>query len=427
MRLNEETMEAEKPTLEAVLDKDNLHAAWLAVKANDGAAGPDGLDVEATAAHLQQHWDEIETKLRQGLYRPGAVRSVNIPKSNGGQRTLGVPNVQDRLIQQAVHQRLSDRCEGFFSNNSYGFRPNRSAHDAVRAGRKYVEAGKRYVVDIDLKSFFDEVDHDRLMYLLGAHIEDKRLKKLIGAILRTPMQQPDGSRRKRAKGTPQGGPLSPLLANIYLDPLDKELERRGLSFVRYADDIAIFVSSERAAERVLANLLEWIEKHLKVPVNRDKSGSGPTEGSALLGFRIHASGTISVAPKSIQRLKCRVRELWDARQNLTSKQLRDQWRQYIQGWWNYFQLANWKREVEDLSGWIRRHIRKCFWLRWRTPKGRLNALHRLGVNRRACGTAYSARGAWRIARSWALNRALSNKKLHQYGFVLPWLLAEEAS
>jgi RNA-directed DNA polymerase len=419
-------MEAPKPTLAAVLEKENLNRAWEAVRANKGAPGPDGRDIASSQAHMRENWENIEAKLRIGEYRPGPVRAVTIPKANGGERTLGVPNIQDRLIQQAIHGKLSERCEPFFSENSYGFRPNRSAHEAVRAAQELVKQGKRYVVDIDLKSFFDEVNHDKLMHLLGNHVEDKILKKLIGAILRAPVQQPDGSRYKRGKGTPQGGPLSPLLANIYLDPLDKELENRGLSFVRYADDIAIFVTSPRAAERVLASITEWIEKHLKVPVNREKSGNGPTGESALLGFRLEEDGTISIAPKSIQRMKAKVRELWEARQSLSSEQLRDQWRDYIQGWWNYFKLAERRWGVEDLSGWIRRHMRKCFWLRWSTPKGRLNALRRLGVGPRACGLAYSGLGAWRIARLRQMNQALSNKRLQQYGFILPWTFAEGA-
>lgn len=426
-RPNEATMAAPKPTLSAVLEKENLNEAWRAVRVNKGAPGPDGLDIAGSMAHIREHWESIGGKLRAGEYKPGPVRAVTIPKPNGGERILGVPNVQDRWIQQAIHQKLGERCEPFFSEHSYGFRPNRSAHDAVRAGQKLVQSGKGYVVDIDLKSFFDEVDHDKLMHLLDQHVEDKSLKKLIGAILRAPVQRPDGSRYKRGKGTPQGGPLSPLLANVYLDPLDKELEKRGLSFVRYADDIAIFVSSPRSAERVLASITEWIEKHLKVPVNREKSGSGPTEASALLGYRLKADGTIVIAPKSLKRLKSRVRELWDARQSLTSEQLRDQWQRYILGWWNYFRLTERNWDVYNLSGWIRRHMRKCFWLRWKTPKGRLNALRRLGVNPRARGLAYSGLGAWRIARLWHMNQALSNKRLHQHGFILPWNFAEAAA
>ena len=336
---------------------------------------------------------------------------------------MGVPNVQDRVIQQAIHQKLSDYCERFFSEHSYGFRPNRSAHDAVRAAQEYVRQGKGYVVDIDLKSFFDEVNHDKLMQLLKAYVEDKPLKALIGSYLRAPVQNADGTRQKRSKGTPQGGPLSPLLANIYLDPLDKELEQRGLSFVRYADDIAIFVKSERSAERILNSVIAWIERKLKVPVNRDKSGSGPTVESALLGFRINAEGESSIAPKSVDRLKSRVRELWEARQSLTSAELRAQWQRFIRGWWNYFKLADCQWGATDLSGWIRRHMRKCFWLRWKTPRGRINALKKLGVKGRSLGIGYTGLGAWRIARHWALHQALSNKTLEKYGFILPWHFA----
>jgi RNA-directed DNA polymerase len=420
--LNEENTAA--ISLETVLRKENLRAAWLAVKANGGAPGVDGLDVEQTAIHLKKHWEGIEAKLLAGDYKPAAVKAVEIPKPNGGKRQLGIPNVQDRLIQQAIHQSLGPLWEADFSAHSHGFRPNRSAHDAVREAQSYIKAGKKWVVDIDLKSFFDEVDHDKLMHLVRQKVKEKRLLRLIGDYLRAPMAGPDGSKRKRTKGTPQGGPLSPLLANIYLDPLDKELEGRGVSFVRYADDIAIFAASERSAKRILESVIAWIEKHLKVPVNREKSGSGPTDESALLGFRLYSDGRIGVSPKSIERMKGKVRQLWEARQNLTSEQLREQWRRYISGWWNYFQLADWRREVEDLSGWIRRHMRKCFWQRWKTPRGRLKALRRLGVKGRALGNAYCRAGAWPMARHWVMNQALKNRTLERHGFILPWTFAE---
>jgi RNA-directed DNA polymerase len=416
--------EAETATLEAVLSKENLRAAWLAVKTNGGAAGVDGMDIEQTEAHLREHWEAIEAKLLGGEYRPAAVRAVEISKASGGTRTLGIPNVQDRLIHQAIHQKLAPLWEAEFSEHSHGFRANRSAHDAVRAAQGYIKAGKRWVVDIDLKSFFDEVNHDLLMHRVGRKVRDKRLLRLIGNYLRAPMQTPDGGKRGRTKGTPQGGPLSPLLANIYLDPLDKELERRGLSFVRYADDVAIFTASERAAQRVLESVIYWIEENLKVPVNRDKSGCGPTDQSSLLGFRLYTDGRIGVAPKAIERMKDRVRELWDGRQSRTSNELRDQWREYILGWWNYFKLADWRREVENTGGWIRRHIRKCFWLRWKTPRGRINALRRLGVKRRTLGQGYSGRGAWAMARHWVLQQALRNATLERYGLIVPWNFAE---
>ena len=422
MMHNEEDMVA--VTLEAVLQADNLAVAWQAVKANHGAAGVDGMGISQTQAHLEKHWEKIARKLLAGEYRPAAVRAVEISKPQGGVRVLGIPNVQDRVIQQAIHQKLSPLWEAEFSDHSYGFRPNRSAHDAIRAAQGFVKAGKTWVVDIDLKGFFDEVNHDRLMRLVGQKVRDKRLLRLIGNYLRAPMQTPDGRKQKRQKGTPQGGPLSPLLANIYLDELDKELEKRGLSFVRYADDVAIFVSSERSAERVLASVVAWIEKHLKVPVNRDKSGSGPTDESALLGFRLYSDGRVGVGPKSIGKLKARVRELWNAQQSLTSNQLRKQWREYVCGWWNYFKVADWRREVERLSGWIRRHMRKCFWVRWKTPRGRINALKRLGVQGRSLGLGYTGLGAWAMARHRVMHQALKVSTLNRYGFVVPWDFAE---
>jgi RNA-directed DNA polymerase len=412
--------EAPTVTLEDVLTAQNLNAAWAQVKANAGAAGVDGRTVEQTGALIREHKEELLASIRAGRYRPEAVRAVDIPKANGGVRRLGIPTVLDRLIQQAIHQQLGPLWEPEFSEHSYGFRPNRSAHDAVRAAQAHVRAGKGWVVDIDLKSFFDHVNHDRLMHQIGRKVRDKRLLRLIGEYLRAPMRTRDGRAEPRREGTPQGGPLSPLLANIYLHPLDRELENRGLSFVRYADDIAIFCASERAAARVEASVIAWIERELKLPVNREKSGHGPSDGSALLGFRLENDGTIRLAPKSVARLKARIRELWDARQSLTSEQLRTQWQEYIRGWWGYFQLTERRWDVTDLSGWIRRHMRKCFWLRWHHPRGRRKALVRLGLRGRDLGMACSSKGAWSVARHWVLNRALSNQRLEQHGFTLPW-------
>lgn len=409
--------------LEQILSRENVELAWSVVKRNDGAAGVDRKTISATDEHLKRHWPEILDKLMAGKYQPAAIRAVQIPKANGGIRTLGIPTVQDRLIQQAIHQVLSAELDPLMSEHSYGFRPNRSAHDAVSAARTHVAQGKRWVVDIDLKSFFDHVNHDRLMSLLGTHTRDKRVLALIGRYLRAPLRQTDGTQHKRTRGTPQGGPLSPLLANIYLDPLDKELEKRGIAFVRYADDIALFLSSERAALRVLENLTIWIKKHLDLEINEDKSGAGPSSGSQLLGFRIHESGNVSVAPKALQKLKATVRQLWNARQSLTSEELRAQWQRYIQGWWNYFSYANWQSEVKKLSGWIRRHMRKCFWQRWHNRAGRRNALERLGVSGRALGVAGCRRGAWPMSRHVVVNQALSTARLNRHGFGLPWALA----
>jgi hypothetical protein len=258
------------------------------------------------------------------------------------------------------------------------------------------------------------------MHHIGRKVRDKRLLRLIGDYLRAPMRLRDGREEPRREGTPQGGPLSPLLANIYLHALDCELETRGLSFVRYADDIAIFCSSQRSAERVEASVTAWIERELKLPVNREKSGHGPSDGSALLGFRLETDGRIRLAPKSVERLKEKVRELWDARQSLRSRELREQWQSYIRGWWGYYRLTERDWDVSDLSGWIRRHMRKCFWLRWHHPRGRRNALKRLGLRGAILGMAYSSKGAWAIARHWVLQRALNNNTLNRYGFTLPW-------
>ena len=412
--------ETPRVTLEEVCSAENLNEAWARVKANAGAAGVDGRSVAQTAELICGHKEGLLELLLAGKYQPKAVKAVDIPKANGGVRRLGIPTVLDRWVQQAVHQKLGPLWESEFSEHSYGFRPNRSAHDAVRAAQAYVQTGKSHVVDIDLKAFFDHVNHDRLMHLVGRKVRDKRILRLIGEMLRAPMRLASGQEEPRREGTPQGGPLSPLLANIYLHALDAELEKRGLSFVRYADDIAIFCASARSAERVEASVIAWIERELKLPVNRAKSGSGPSDGTALLGFRLEKDGTIRLAPKSVERLKAKVRELWDARQSLTSEELREQWLRYINGWWGYFRLTERRWDVTDLSGWIRRHMRKCFWQRWHHPRGRLNALKRLGLRGEILGMAYSAKGAWAIARHWVMTSALKNKTLERYGFTLPW-------
>lgn len=417
-----EDQKMEEPVLELarVLSRENLREGWRAVKTNRGAPGIDGMDIAKSAEHMRAHWSKIEAKLLTGAYTPGAVKAVEIPKASGGTRTLGIPNVTDRVIQQAIHQKLSPAWEPEFSDHSHGFRPGRSAHDAVREAQGFIREGKTWVVDIDLKGFFDEVNHDKLMGMIARKVRDKTLLKLIGDYLRAPLQRADGSREKRVKGTPQGGPLSPLLANIYLHPLDMELEKRGLSFVRYADDIAIYVKSQRAAQRVLESVMAWIEKTLKVPVNHQKSGSGPSGQSSLLGFRLYEDGRVGVSPRSIERMKERVRWLWHQSRSLSETEQRKEWRRYIDGWWNYFKLADWRREVQDLSGWIRRHIRKWYWQRWKTPRGRANALRRLGVNQRGIGNAYCGLGAWAMSCHVSVNHAMKTRWIKKQGLGNPW-------
>lgn len=407
-------------TMEAVVERGNLQEAYAKVRGNGGGPGVDGMSVVGLKEHFQKHGESITTKLLAGKYQPAAIKASDIPKGNGGVRTLGIPTVLDRMIQQGIHQVIGPIFDIGFSESSYGFRPNRSAHDAVRKAQEYITSGKKWVVDIDLKSFFDQVNHDRLMTMLGRKVRDKTLLALIAKYLKAPMQKADGSKEARRSGTPQGGPLSPLLANIYLDPLDKEVEKRGLAFVRYADDVAIFASSPRSAERILESLVKWLKKELGLEVNLEKSGTGTSGGSSLLGFRIYEDGRIGIAPKAITKIKEKVREIWNAHRNNTSKGLRYEWQSYIRGWWNYFQLADWRREIRSLGGWIRRHMRKCFWLRWHKKKGRENALKRLGTKGDDLKLARSSLGAWKIAKCHIMHQALSNKTLNRYGFITPW-------
>jgi group II intron reverse transcriptase/maturase len=309
-----------------------------------------------------------------------------------------------------------------FSEHSYGFRPGRSAHEAVQAAQAYAQAGKDWVVDMDITKFFDRVNHDILMTRVGQTIRDQRVLRLIGRYLRAGVMI-EGVVQESEEGTPQGGPLSPLLANLYLDALDQELERRGLAFSRYADDCNVYVSSRRAAERVLASLTIWISQHLRLEVNATKSGVGRPWERKFLGFQIDPAGKIRVASKSVERFRNKVRELWRSCQSASSAELRDTWRAYVRGWWAYYGLAEDRRNVFGLEGWIRRHIRKCFWLRWHDGRGRGRALRRLGVRGRLLKVAHSSRGEWRIARSPSLQTGLSNAVLRRYGLVMPSDLA----
>jgi RNA-directed DNA polymerase len=416
-------------TMEAVVDRNNLIKAYKAIRRNQGGAGLDGRTIKQTVEHLRRHWAQIEQKLLTGRYVPSPLRGVQIPKANGGQRRLGIPTVQDRIIQQAVVQVMSAQVDESFSEHSYGYRPGRSAHDAIKAAQSYLQSGKSWTVDLDISAFFDQVNHDILMHRVGQVVRDKRLLRVIGRYLRAGIVMGEHQER-RTRGTPQGGPLSPLLANLYLDPLDKELERRGLSFCRYADDINIYVSSQRSAERVLGSISRWIEKHLKLQVNRDKSGTGRPWESQFLGFTLLEDGRISMAQRSIERLKGRVRELWDARQSLSSEELVEQWRSYLRGWCQYFRLAEARWKVKELESWMRRHMRKCFWLRWHNREGRWNALKRLGAKGRRLKLASSRRGAWRIASSPTLHLCLDNKTLYRYGLWIPsdfWATSDVSS
>jgi len=403
--------------MERAVADGNYAQALAAVRRNRGAAGIDRMTTAQLDSHLQANWPILKDKLLKGTYVPSPVRAVEIPKPNGGTRTLGIPTVQDRFIQQLLLQTLTPILDPTFSEHSYGFRPGRSAQDAVRTAQKYAQGGKDWVVDIDITKFFDHVNHDILMGRIGTTIRDKRTLGLIGKYLRRGAMV-NGLVEASVEGTPQGGPLSPLLANIYLDALDKELERRGHCYCRYADDCNVYVSSQAAAERTLASLTGWIEKHLRLKVNAAKSGTGRIEERKFLGFRLDRRKRIGIAPESVARFRNRVREMWDARRSRTSNQLRDDWNQYVRGWWGYYRLAEARAPIRDLEGWVRRHIRKCFWQRWHDPRGRLRRLRRLGITSgRDLGVAYSSRGAWAVSKQPVLNTALSKAALRRYGFL----------
>jgi len=409
--------------MEQVVSPWSAGKALVAVKRNDGVPGIDGMTVTQLQEHIRKHGESIRAKLVAGTYVPSPVQRVEIPKPDGkGIRMLGIPTTVDRWVQQMLARRLRGIFDPMFSKHSHGFRPRRQAHDAVRAAQRFARSGKTWVVDIDITKFFDHVNHDILMTRIAQVIRDKRVLKLIGRYLRAGVMI-NGVVQETEEGTPQGGPLSPLLANIYLDALDQELERRGLAFSRYADDCNIYVSSRRSAERVLASITAWIEKHLRLEVNAAKSGIGRPWERKFLGFRINPEGKIEAAPQSVERFKNKVRELWESCQSRTSNELRDQWRSYVQGWWGYYRLAEARKNIFDLEGWIRRHIRKCFWLRWHDRRGRLKALQRLGLRGRLLKVAQSSRGAWRIAASPSLQTALKNAVLRKHGFVMPSDLA----
>jgi len=408
--------------MEQIVNRDNATAAWLAVKRNRGASGIDRMTVEQLRDHIRAHWESIAAKLLAGTYVPSPVRRVEIPKSNGGKRILGIPTVQDRWIQQMLLQVLQPIFDPAFSEHSYGFRPGRGAQNAVQAAQAHIQSGKEWVVDMDISKFFDRVNHDILMNRIGQTIRDKRVLKLIGNYLRAGAMI-GGVVVASEEGTPQGGPLSPLLANIYLDALDKELESRGLAFSRYADDCNIYVGSRRAVERVLAGVREWIKKHLRLEVNADKSGVGRPWERKFLGFRINLQGRIEAAPQSVERWKAKVREMWRSCQSLSSDKLRDRWCAYLRGWWAYYGLAEERRNIFDLEGWIRRHMRRCFWERWHSAAGRLRHLKQLGAKGRLLKVAHSSKGAWFIARTGTLHTVLSNRTLRHFGFLMPSDLA----
>lgn len=407
------------PLMEAVLERGNLMRAYQRVVRNKGAAGVDAMSVTGLKGHLQRHWPAIRERIRAGHYQPSAVRRVRIPKPQGGERALGIPTVQDRLIQQALHQVLSPLLEPTFSASSYGFRPGRSAHQAVSAMRGHIEEGHRWVVDIDLEAFFDRVNHDVLMGLLARRVDDPHVLKLVRAYLEAGVMD-GGLVSPRREGAPQGGPLSPLLSNLLLTELDRELERRGHRFCRYADDCNIYVRSKQAGERVMASVTRFLETRLKLRVNPAKSAVDRPWRRSFLGYSVtpHRRTRLRVAAKSLERLQSRLHELLRRGRGRSLSHTLKVLAPILRGWAAYYRLTASKRPLEQLDGWLRRKLRGIVWRQWKRPTTRARALMKLGLpEERACKSASNGRGPWWNSGASHLKVALPNRYFATLGLV----------
>lgn len=409
--------------MEAICEPVNLRQALKRVKANKGAAGADGMSVSELPEHLRHNWPELKAQLLSGSYQPSPVRRVTIPKPGGGERLLGIPTVVDRFIQQAMMQVLQARWDASFSDSSYGFRPGRSAHQAVKQAHEYIRVGYHWVVDLDLEKFFDRVNHDVLMNRIAKRVSDKRVLSLIRRFLNAGVMEA-GLVRPVTEGTPQGGPLSPLLSNLLLDDFDKELEKRGLKFARYADDCNVYVKSERAGNRVMAGLTHWLSRKLKLKVNADKSAVAHPETRKLLGYSFRRGQQVwcVVSPESVKRFKTRIKELTRRTTGRSLEQLIQPLKRYLTGWKSYYRLNQWSSLMRGLSRWIRRRLRSILWKQWKTGSKRYKELRSRGISKAlAAQTVGSCHKQWRISCSPALNIALPNRLFT--GLGLPELQA----
>jgi len=404
--------------MEEVLRRENLMRAYKRVKSNKGAPGVDGMTVDELMPYCRKHWSEIKEQLLTETYEPRPVDRKEIPKADGkGTRMLGIPVVLDRLIQQAILQVLTPIYDPTFSENSHGFRPGRSTHDAILKSREYVNEGYTFVVDMDLEKFFDRVNHDVLMSRLARRIKDKRLLRLIRRYLQAGMME-GGVVSPREEGTPQGGPLSPLLSNILLDELDKELEARNHRFCRYADDFNVYVKSEAAGQRVMESLTKFLEKRLRLKVNRDKSAVGRPWERKFLGYSFtnEVKPRTRIAPKSLERLKQKLKPIWKRGRGQSLKMTIKQLNQIIVGWASYYRLSELIWPLKKLDSWIRRRIRCIIWRHWKTPKTRLKKLLARGVPIHVAGPcAYANAGPWKSAGLPGMNMAFPNKTLQRWG------------
>ena len=418
-RADVESQAAVGPSMEAIVERNNLRKALAQVKRNKGAPGVDGRSVDDLAAYLKDHWPNIRTQLLDGSYRPPPVRRVEIPKASGGTRALGIPTVLDRFIQQAVLQVLQVDWDRTFSEHSFGFRPRRSAHQAVKRAQEYIAAGHRIVVDIDLEKFFDRVNHDVLMGLVAKRVSDQRILRLIRGFL-TAGVLADGVVGPTEEGTPQGGPLSPLLSNLMLDVLDWELEKRGHCFVRYADDCNIYVRSQRAGERVMASAERFLTRRLKLRISRAKSAVARPHQRKFLGFSFTSEEQPRrrIAPQALVRFKSRVRELTRRTCGASLKRIVAELSRYLIGWLGYFGFCETPSVLRALDQWLRRRLRAIAWKQWKHGRTRFAELRRRGVGRDlAAQSAGSPHGPWRLGNSPALTIALPNAFLGSLGLA----------
>jgi len=401
--------------MEQILSRENMLLAWKRVKANKGAAGMDGMSIDAFPEFARHHWERIRSALEQGTYHPAAVLRVMIPKATGGQRPLGIPTVLDRVIQQAIAQVIGPLFDPHFSEHSHGFRPQHSARMALYEMEQAHRDGLRSAVDCDLKSFFNTVNHGLLMNRLARRVKDPRVLRLISRYLHAGVILPDGKREATACGVPQGGPLSPLLANIMLDDLDKELEARGHRFSRYADDFLIFVRSRSAAERVLRTVRRFIEGHLALIINEAKSKAARLRECTFLGFRIHR-GKLRWTDAAVQRFKQRVREITDRHNGKSMRFRLLTLRRYVIGWLNYYGHSRSYTQLLELDQWLRRRVRLCYWKDWKRPRTRRRHLLALGIPKDEVKLATRSRkGYWRMAGNSIVQRALTKQWLWDRG------------
>ncbi|AMQ04680.1 group II intron reverse transcriptase/maturase [Sporosarcina psychrophila] len=396
--------------MERILSRENLLSALKRVERNKGSHGVDEMPVQNLRKHILEHWESMKMELLEGTYKPQPVRRVEIPKPDGGVRLLGIPTVTDRLIQQAIAQVLTTLYDPTFSEHSYGFRPKRSARGAIRKAKGYMQEGNRWVIDIDLEKFFDKVNHDRLMGTLSKRIEDKRLLKLIRNYLKSGIMI-NGIVTTSEEGTPQGGPLSPLLSNIVLDELDKELEERGHKFVRYADDCNIYVKTKKAGNRVMGSVTSFIEGRLKLKVNLNKSAVDRPWKRKFLGFSftLHKEPKVRIAKESMKRMKNKIREITSRKKPYPMDYRIKKLNQYLMGWCGYFALADTPSVFRAFDSWIRRRLRMCMWKNWKKPSTKVRKLIGLGAPKdKAYEWGNSRKSYWRISKSPVLHRTLGN-------------------